>query len=211
MWKTKKSSPLRVALTFALGTLFIVGNALGATGALSAALLPSTSTVAFAEAQPPAPGNAEALDNSTQPIRSPSAVETSMAIQAIREEFEQKYGEFNDWTHELRAEYSQTLKDKGLSEIVVYGAPAEGDVPEEAALQTFKDYMVEKLSITAETLTKFKYYTTYQITNPDQPVWVIAASTINPEDYQELGGYFCEIDARTGEILQFLTPADAVG
>lgn len=123
------------------------------------------------------------------------------------------YGEDVDWPLEVWAEYSRRSAELGivLPDNPVYGLPAEDEVQLAEAMETAGKHLLETMGFQEEMLDRFSTYTQYYVTDPEKPYYQIAYNPKNAEEYEDIGAYFCTIDGKTGEVMEFLTPADAKG
>lgn len=95
--------------------------------------------------------------------------------------------------------------------VFIAGTPSENDLPEEAAIKTAREAIINDYALTDETLSKFSIHTSFNVVDPEVPVWSITFYPTNQNDYSQIGNYNITIDSTSGEIIEILSAADGVG
>lgn len=160
------------------------------------------------------PAYAEAAQAPEAPMR--KTIEESPDTEArtqIWDEMIEANGEDVTWPLETWAEYSRRLEENGLihSDDFVYGLPADDEVQLEEALGIAGGHLLAEMGFKDGMLDRFSTYTRYIVNDEDKPYYHIAFNPKNASEYEEIGAYLCIIDGKSGEVLEFHTPADAVG
>lgn len=137
---------------------------------------------------------------------------------ALWDEMVTTYGSDDTWSLEVWAEYSQRCAEQDITLIdgMVYGVPAEDEVQLEEALEIAGNHLLDTMGFKPEVLARFKTYVIYLIADdalPEdwKPSYRISYNPINVEDAAEIGFYNCVVSGKTGEVLEFSTPADGKG
>ncbi len=215
MFKNKKGSLSRLVITAVLGAALIAGNGLAATGLLAASLRPDAAPYALADTNA-APADVvitggDRAQSGQERVATTSA--ESEAWSALFETMQEEFGPIGDWSLEHYAEFSRRIAELGLpNNGIVYGVPTADDITQEEAIKIFTDTLVADYGLTKETLAKFDpYMQAFNVIDPDNPEWRLSLNPKDTADYADIGAYFCIVNARTGEILELKTAADAVG
>lgn len=211
MLTAKRDNLKRLIATFLMGALLVAGNGFIVGGILALVLTPALPS--YAEGAAPMEG-IETLSPSLAKEReiTPAMQAEMDAINAIFADMEEAYGSNTEWPLEVWAEYTQRREAAGYPlEELVYGLPSEDHVQEAEAVEIAYAHMLKAMGFKPETRARFRHLTVFNVADADNPVWRISIATVDSADYAELGGYLCTIDAGTGEVIEFLTPADAVG
>jgi hypothetical protein len=105
----------------------------------------------------------------------------------------------------------------GLGAVRVYevpfieGVPGEDDIAAETAIETATRAIKDKYALTEKTLARFTSEASFNVANPDEPVWTITFNPANNSDFSEIGCYTVTINAKTGEIVNITSAADGIG
>ncbi len=210
MQKTAKGKG-KLLLTLLLGVLMILLSTLLVNVLLSDAMgsewsPPVTPGPTFSG---PADG-----DNPPFPTGRPGA-EMSKEQQALEDYYRQlmAVSQSREWTlsekarlDELRLAAGVTIVDSFLN-----GVPGPDDLTEEQAVSAATEAIRQKYAIKAEALDKYTPSVAFNIADPQQPVWQVSFSVRDPGEFQLLGDYTVQLDARTGEIQKIDSGAPANG
>lgn len=121
-------------------------------------------------------------------------------------------GDFEDWSLEDKAAYSAWLKERNIPQpYCVYGLPEEDNLEVETAIDLARKAVVSKYALKEETFAQFKVQVTFNVLDPDNPLWTIAFRVDEGNDVNDLGYYRADIDDHTGEIVHLYSIVDAKG
>lgn len=204
--KRMNANVKRFLATCLMGTLLLAGNGLLVGGLLATVLTPSLP--AYAEEGTEAIVIDKALGETTV-----IAAKDQEKEAALWEEMRAAYGENDvDWPLEAWAEFSQRREELGITlPDFVCGLPAADEVQLETAMATANAHLLAEMGFADEVLDRFSTDTKYLVTDPEKPYYQIAYSPRSQADYAEIGAYLVMVDGKTGDVTEFLTPADAVG
>ena len=99
----------------------------------------------------------------------------------------------------------------GYEPIFIVGVPGEDDIAAETAIETATRAIKDKYALTDKTLARFTSEASFNVANPDEPVWSVVFNPANNSDFSEIGCYSVTINAKTGEIVNILSAADSIG
>ena len=127
-------------------------------------------------------------------------------------------GPFFGWSWEDQASYSKLLAqlvvDDRLAGIepdgyalaiskIGFGIPGPEDMEEQQAIQIAVDYVKSFYGATDKGLGVLKPYTSFDMSNPEAPVWrvkLLAWMIVDWTDYESIG-YVVHVNANTGEVI----------
>lgn len=72
-------------------------------------------------------------------------------------------------------------------------------------------HLLAEMGFKDEVLDRFSTYTQYIVNDAEKPHYRILYNPKNASEYEEIGAYLCILDGKSGAVLEFYTPADAVG
>ena len=187
------------AVTFALGSVLIVGNAMFVAGAAVADVGSSAKTEAV--------GRSIILSSDASANEVSSVVETlpdGTAVITSNGNGSMIYS-YND------ENLSGRIYDASNNYIV--GQPGNGDIDQEAAVLIAVKSITEKYALKQTVLNRFSiavtYYTSYL--DVSDAVWVVELNPINASDFSKIGCYTVVLNAEAGEVIQLRSAADGLG
>lgn len=129
------------------------------------------------------------------------------------EERHKTLGEFDDWSLEDKAGFSEWMEEQGYpQDTVVNGLPGDDNMKAEDVVAQARQTVLDKYDIKDTVLDgMFKVQTTYNVIDPDAPLWIIEFRVKDGVDVNDLGYYRVEILDATGEIVEVYSIEDAQG
>ncbi len=204
MFKTMNGNLKRLVATFLMGALMLTGNGFVAGGVLNALLSPSLP--AYAEGVKAV----EIVDKQRETTT--AMTEEDEKYKAMWDELVEQYGPDVDWPLEVWAEYSQRVVEmRVVRPDWIHGLPAAEDIQRDEAVEIAKAHLLETMGFKEDMWKRFKTSVNFIVTDPEKPYYRVIIYPAKAEEYAEIGSYLCYLDGRSGEITEFLTPADAVG
>lgn len=194
----------RFLVTCLAAALLLTVNGLLLSSALGAALSPALP--AYAE------GAADTAITNIKREKTMTATPEMEKDAALWDELIATHGEDVDWPLEVWAEYSQRRAALGITTPdFIYGLPAEDEVQLADAMDTANAHLLATMGFKDDMLDRFTSYVRYFVSDPERPYYQISYNPKVAEEYQDIGAYLCIVDGKTGEVTEFLTPADAKG
>lgn len=187
------------ALTLALGSVLIIGNALFATGAAVADVGSGAKT--------------EAVEQSIVLSSNTNANGVSPVIETLPDGttvITQNGSGGIVFTYDGEG-FSTSAYDPSSSYAV--GQPGEGDIAQEAAVSIAVNSITERYALKQAVLDRFNITATYYTTYSDisGAAWVVELNPISASDFSEIGCYTAVLNAETGKVLQLRSAADGLG
>lgn len=122
-------------------------------------------------------------------------------------------GDFDDWPLEEKAGFSAWMAAEGMPQAeIVHGLPGEVNMIIEDVTDLAKKAVIAKYDVKEEVLDElFKVQVTFNVINPNKPLWAVEYRVKDGVDVNDLGYYRVEIDDYTGDIENLYSIADAKG
>lgn len=165
---------------------------------LLAAFLCTTATaggVGFASEEEPA-----------SPMNDPEAY-----IQSRYEQLIEEFGPFRQWSLEQKAAFNQLQIALGVptsDDTFIHGVPGEDDLPWYTALSIAREAFEGTFGLTVEALDGYAAQYTFNIIDPDNPIWKIELLAMVDGEPASEAAYTAYVLSRTGEVAALYGPDD---
>ena len=183
------------ALTLALGSMLIIGNALFATG------------VAMADVKTDAAEQGIVLSGGTSANGDGATIVAQNSDGSVVISYNGEGSVVLSYNGEGLSGSAYTPNS------YVVGQPSDGDIDQDAAISIAVTSIAERYALKQTVLDRFSitatYYATYS--NLSGAVWVIEFNPIHASDFSEIGCYTEVLNAETGEVIQLRSAADGIG
>jgi len=137
------------------------------------------------------------------------------------DQWEVEKGPFREWSWEDQATYSKLLAQMVAQDRISgvepshytlavsqigFGIPGSSDIAEQEAIRIAVDYAKSFYGATEQGVALLKPYTSFDVTNPESPIWRVKFLAWKIEDWSnyESTGYVVHINANTGEVVRSL-------